>query len=543
MSHSPRFLFRRATTQKNCPVCGAASPADLVFCGQCGTSIARVAKVLVNPAEQLRQFRIPEYLSRDDPLVRRRDSEPAGTGLVWIGLVLIAIPTATQNVSPVSIAAWLAGLAAVVGGVVRTRSDGAAMLRAGAVTGLAGIITLAIITNGVLRPPDHTQVPEDTAVVAADQTESDSSAEDTTSEDEAPQMDFMGSVPMLRGSADHTGMNPGPAIAGNPYRAWRYDTGELLTSTPAVANGSAYFGTRDGYLIALDLLTGMPRWRFDLGGYPVSSAPAVADRTVFVGSGYAFFAIDEERGIVRWRFPMSYAGESSPTVANGVVYVASKEHNLYALDAETGEKLWSYRTEGLIFGSPSLSEELVVIGGDDGDVFGIDRDSGISRWKYTASSGVYSTIAIQDDLAIVTLNDKSVIALDLQHGDLKWEYSVGGSASPAIVGEQLFIGSDDGALYALNTANGGPPRWLFPTGNGAVLSPVLVGDTVIIAAGPTLFALERTSGEELWRYPIGDQATTEPVVVDGMIYIGAEDGSLYAITGDGQLATPEPESD
>lgn len=462
-----------------------------------------------------------------------------GTGLVWLGLCLIAIPAATQNISPVSLGAWIAGLAAVIGGVARTRLDRTAMLRAGLATSLAGAVALGVVGNGIIRGPDTAVDREHLAALDAAATAT-ASSDEVSSDDAGPALE--GAVPMLRGSPAHTGQHPGPSIEGNPYRAWRFDTGYLLNSTPAIDGGSAYFGTRDGYLIALDLLTSLPRWKFDLDGYPVSSAPAVSDRMVFVGSGYAVYAIDADRGVERWSFPMSYAGESSPVVADGVVYVASKEHLVYALDAVSGEKIWSYRTDGLIYGSPTLSEEFVLVGGDDGDIFAINRETGLLRWKYTAASGVYSTISVDDGLVIVTLHDLSVIALDLQDGRLHWEYSVGGDASPAIAKTDLYVGSNDGAVYAFDVKSGGPPKWLFPTGNGKVLSPVVVDELLIFAAGPTLFALDRSNGELAWQYPIGANATTEPVVVDGMIYIGADDGNLYAITGDADLHTPEPET-
>ncbi|MBX3071454.1 MAG: PQQ-binding-like beta-propeller repeat protein [Thermomicrobiales bacterium] len=535
MSSTPRHLFRRSISQKHCPVCGAACPSDNLFCIDCGASIVKAPRVNRTPAKTTpQQFQVPTYLSRDSALFQYDDT-PMGTGLVWLGLILIAIPTMTRNISPISVGAWIAGLAAVVAGIARTRSDGQALLRAGLATGVAAVISLGVIGQGLLRGPDTSLDQEQLAAVVTE-------SPDETESGMSPARTFDGSVPTLRGSAAHVGENPGPLLEGNPYRAWRYDTGQLLNSTPAIVEGSAYFGTRDGYLIALDLLTAMPRWTFDLSGYPVSSAPAYSNRTIYVGSGYHVYAIDAERGTERWQFEMSYAGESSPTVAEGVVYVASKEHVLYALDAETGEKIWSYRTDGLIYGSPTLSDELVLIGTDEGHIFAISRQTGFALWKHTAASGVYSTISVDDGLALVTLFDQSVIALDLRTGAQVWEFPVGGSASPAIRSSHVYVGSADGAVYALDAKEGGPPAWLFPTGNGQVQSPVIVGETLVFAAGPTLYAVERATGELLWQYPIGSPATTEPVVVDGMIYIGAEDGNLYAIAGDASLLPDDEEN-
>lgn len=533
MSKTPRHLFRRSISQKNCPVCGAVCPSDNLFCVDCGASIVNVPRVNRTPQKQgSPHFPVPLYLDRDASIGHYGNDVTIGTGLIWLGFALVAVPTISHNISPISIGAWIVGFLAVLVGVARTRSDGGALLRAGLATGVAATLSLGVIGNGLIRGPDTTA--DDSRLVAIS-----TATADTTEEESAGVRVFDGAVPMLRGSASHVGQNAGPSIEGNPYRAWKYDTGMLLNSTPAIVDGSAYFGTRDGYLIALDLLTAMPRWTFDLSGYPVSSAPAYGDRTLFVGSGYHVYAIDADRGTERWRFEMSYAGESSPTVSEGVVYVASKEHILYALDAKTGEKIWAYRTDGLIYGSPTVSGDLVLIGGDDGDIFAISRNTGIVTWKYVATSGVYSTISVNDDLALVTLFDQSTIALDLASGKLQWEFPAGGTASPAASADHTYIGNTDGALYALNTRTGGPPVWLFPTGNGQVLSPVVVDDSVVFAAGPTLFSLDRSSGALNWQYPIGSPATTEPVVVDGMIYIGAEDGNLYAIAGDAALLPEE----
>lgn len=536
MSQPLSFLFRRPTTHKTCPACATALPATLQFCTHCGAPVAGVTQVQISNREDLTQFQIPDYLLRDSSRSHRFDYEPAGTGLVWLGLALITIPAATANISPISIGAWIIGVGSVLAGVARARIDSSAMLRAGAATSAAALLAMAVIGNEVLHPNIRGDNEVRPMIVATEVAVEETASQETVSG--PPASAFAGRVPMYRGGSGHTGEHPGPGISGNPYRAWRYETGGTLKSTPAIANGSAYFGTQDGYLIALDLLTGLPRWRYDLQGYPVSSAPAVVDRTVYVSSGYAVFAIDEQGNDERWRFDMSYAGESSPVVKDGVVYVASKEHLVYALDASTGEVIWKYRTDGLIFGSPSLTDELVIIGGDDGDIFGIDRKTGISRWKYQAPSGVFSTIAIASDKAIITLRQKSVLALDVRTGKPVWEFPVGGDASPATSGADVYVGGDDGAIYAIDADTGGPAAWVFPTGNGATLSPVIVGDTIYVAAGPSLFSLDRQTGAENWHYPIGDWATTEPVVVDGVVYIGAEDGNLYAITGDGRTGTP-----
>jgi outer membrane protein assembly factor BamB len=130
------------------------------------------------------------------------------------------------------------------------------------------------------------------------------------------------------------------------------------------------------------------------------------------------------------------------------------------------------------------------------------------------------------------------VAVDLTTGDQVWSYPVGGSASVAVANGMVYIGSDDGAIYALDAETGGDPIWLFATGSAGVHSPVVAGDEVFFAAGATITSLNRDTGTVVWQYPVGDSVTTDPVVLDGYLYIGDRNGYFYAITGDAALATP-----
>src|SRR5207249_250987 len=69
---------------------------------------------------------------------------------------------------------------------------------------------------------------------------------------------------------------------------WRYPAAGTIgpvTSSPALSLGSntLYVGSNDRYLYALSMTTGTLRWRYLAGGQ-VSSSPAVADGRVFFGS-------------------------------------------------------------------------------------------------------------------------------------------------------------------------------------------------------------------------------------------------------------------
>jgi len=82
---------------------------------------------------------------------------------------------------------------------------------------------------------------------------------------------------------------------------------------------------------AVDSATGERRWTFETGG-PVYSSPAIADGAVYVGSrdGH-LYALGLADGRERWRFEASNWVDSSPVVAFGTVFVADQGGNVYAL--------------------------------------------------------------------------------------------------------------------------------------------------------------------------------------------------------------------
>ena len=94
--------------------------------------------------------------------------------------------------------------------------------------------------------------------------------------------------PTFRHDPEHTGYTDekGPKHAD---LRWSYQTGELVTSSPAVADGRVYVGSVDGYVYCLNAADGSLAWRYKTGS-GVWSSPAVADGKVYVGSydGYVY---------------------------------------------------------------------------------------------------------------------------------------------------------------------------------------------------------------------------------------------------------------
>src|ERR1022692_3245357 len=96
--------------------------------------------------------------------------------------------------------------------------------------------------------------------------------------------------------------------------------------------------------------------------------------------------------------------------------------------------------------------------------------------------------------------------------DLLWTFKTAGAvkSSAAIVQDRVFIGSDDGNVYALTLADG-KKVWDFKTGGGVESSPlVLEGKVYVGSSDAFLYALEAGTCKLAWKYETGDKILGAP---------------------------------
>ena len=160
------------------------------------------------------------------------------------------------------------------------------------------------------------------------------------------------------------------------------------------------------------------------------------------------------------------------------------------------------------------------------------------KWRYQTGGAVSSSPAIGSDCTIyVGSNDGYLYALyNNPINPLKWRYQIGAqvNSSPAIGFDgTVFVGSTDGYLYAINP--GGTLKWRYQTlYSGETSSPAIGSDgTIYVGSSYGLYAIN-PDGTLKWQCLtnyVGDIGS--PVIgSDGTIYVGSSYGYLYAIYPD-----------
>jgi hypothetical protein len=152
---------------------------------------------------------------------------------------------------------------------------------------------------------------------------------------------------------------------------------------------------------------------------------------------------------------------------------------------------------------------------------------------------VESSPAVAGGLVFVGSDDGNVYALNASTGIPAWIYMTHGAveSSPAVAGGLVFVGSWDsvtrnGMIYALS-ASAGTQVWNYTTLGFSPIksSPAVAGGLVFVGSSDNeTYALTATTGTLKWRFKTGGSVLSSPAVAGGLVFVGSDDGNVYALS-------------
>jgi outer membrane protein assembly factor BamB len=100
-------------------------------------------------------------------------------------------------------------------------------------------------------------------------------------------------------------------------------------------------------------------------------------------------------------------------------------------------------------------------------------------------------------------------------------------SSAAIENNNVYVGID---FYLVATNLQGKMLWRFTAGDEIASSPAVSGNTVYVGSNDgKIYAVNATTGKQLWNVSTGGKIGSSPALANGMLYVGSYDGKLYAI--------------
>lgn len=145
--------------------------------------------------------------------------------------------------------------------------------------------------------------------------------------------------------------------------------------------------------------------------------------------------------------------------------------------------------------------------------------------------------ALLSGLILLIILSLGVIFFHTPVGEKKWSFQVGSSitdSSPVVANGTVYIASNRGKVYALDTGSG-RERWSYQTNvppapnNGIYSSLAVANGMVYVVNSGFLYAFDAISGRKQWFFPVITNMDVSPVIVNNIIYAGAQDGQLYAL--------------
>lgn len=141
----------------------------------------------------------------------------------------------------------------------------------------------------------------------------------------------------------------------------------------------------------------------------------------------------------------------------------------------------------------------------------------------------YKVFVTRNKVLYIGSDDGNLYALDAGSGSLRWKFNTGGSvrSSPALADGVVYVGSGDGYMYAIDSATG-VLKWKYRFYNAVNSNPVVSGGVVYFNCADKLYALNAATGALKWQLNTGDQANTvaSPTVVNGKVYVSTLIGSF-----------------
>ena len=207
-----------------------------------------------------------------------------------------------------------------------------------------------------------------------------------------------------------------------------FSAGDKIWSTPAVSNGTAFFGSHDGKVYSVNLATGEENWSYRTEGV-VAGKPLLVQGMVIVGSfDKKLYALDASDSSLRWTFEGTnwfWAG----AVSNGTqIFAPNMDGNIYALDMD-GNLQWQYDAGDSIVSPPVLVPRGLVVAARNGRLVLLDVSSSSGR------------SAEQRVLSSQTLGNAQI------------------KAPIVAIGESVYVGSEDGSVRRVEVKGGQVQMW------------------------------------------------------------------------------------
>ena len=231
---------------------------------------------------------------------------------------------------------------------------------------------------------------------------------------------------------------------------------------------------------------------------------------------------------------------SHPVLAGQTLIFGSQNMGLVSIYPKSNQQRWVVPIHGGVLSELAVSQNSVYFSGADGYFYSVDVETGRVNWRYEVRNIAASRPTVSGGRVFLTTLDDTVYALDAGTGKWLWHYrrrsvplaTIMGASSPLVDQNEVLVGMSDGFLVSLSLEEG-HLKWEKKLHFGTKFTdinayPVLENGIIYIPAyDGSLYALKRNGGDVLWQFDAGGSRN---VTLDGQrLFLPSSDGHVYAL--------------
>ena len=371
--------------------------------------------------------------------------------------------------------------------------------------------------------------------------------------------------PQQGGYPNHAMHNP--ALGNSPLgKLWKTSIGEgstrrlPLSTLPIILDDKIYVLNTRSELIAFALEDGEEVWSADIsneeeGDTVIGGGIAGSRGKIFATNGYnEVISLDAASGEIDWRVELPAAVRAAPSVLSGRVFVQTLANQVIALAASDGNLLWTHQAVGETSGllgspAPAVNRDIVIPGYSSGEIYALHLENGGVAWQDNLSpqqrlggieslSDIQAMPVIDRGLVIAISFGGRLVAIDQRTGRRVWQREIGGSETPWVAGERIFVLSSQNRLVSFDRESGNI-MWVkdmpkFEAGSNGeeplvLYGPVMAGGRLFISASDaTIFEIDPHNGDDLFHWDAGEDLVGPPIIAQNKLYLLSSNGYLMA---------------
>ncbi len=235
-----------------------------------------------------------------------------------------------------------------------------------------------------------------------------------------------------------------------------------------------------------------------------------------------------------WTFSTKNGGfESTAAIAQNTVYIGCTDGKLYALDLESGKPKWDFATPLGFTASAAVQSGRVYIGDADGKFYCIDAAGGKKLWDFTADAEIDSSANFHHGRVLFGSQDGGLYCLDAASGKLAWKYQSPDQIRcfPTVAGDLGFVAGCDGELHVIDLRKGREVQAIKIDSPTGCAPAVMDGIVYVGTEGHSFFAIDPKAAQIVWQYENPDRRAfrSSAAVVPQAVIVGSRDKQVHAL--------------